>query len=201
LFTASNVRLKLLISRAYGVAEAQIEGGPRWIDTDAWDIEARADTRLEMTREQVRPCLQALLAERFQLTIHRETKQGAFISLAVAKSGSKLKEHGGPGASAVRASSGDGKVSITGVKATMARLAEYVAAQAGRPVVDNTGLRGNTISGWSGRWTMPIYRRLRYSPPSMNSLDLESMRNDCDRPRGKGFSESGLSAPPGTYVC
>lgn len=77
--TASNVSLKLLISRAYGVAEGQIEGSPRWIDTDTWDIAAKADTPLEMTREQLRPCLQALLAERFQLTIHRETKQGAFI--------------------------------------------------------------------------------------------------------------------------
>lgn len=60
----------------------------------------------------------------------------------VAKSGSKLKEHVGPGASAIGASSEAGKVSITGAKTTMARLAEYLAAQAGRPVVDNTGLKG-----------------------------------------------------------
>src|SRR5262245_25554668 len=100
-FTASNVSLKLLISRAYGVADAQVERGPRWIDTDTWDIAARADTPLEMSREQLRPCLQALLAERFLLKIHRETKQGAVFSLTVAKSGPKLKEHAGPGASGI----------------------------------------------------------------------------------------------------
>ena len=62
-FTATNVNLKQLISRAYGVPEAQIEGGPAWIDTQAFDVEAKADTPLELSREEMRPCLQALLAE------------------------------------------------------------------------------------------------------------------------------------------
>ena len=142
MFTASNVPLTVLISRAYGVAEAQIEGGPGWVHTDTWDIAARADTPLEMTREQLRPCLKALLAERFQLMIHRYTRQGDVFSLEVAKNGPKLKEHLGPGASGIGASSGSGKASITGVKMTMARLAEYLAGQASRPVLDNTGLKG-----------------------------------------------------------
>ncbi len=141
-FTASNVSLKLLISRAYGVAEAQIEAGPGRLDTDTWDIVAKADTPLEMTREQLRPCLQALLTERFRLAIHRETKQGAFLSLTVAKHGSKLKEHIGGGISGISASSGNGQVSITGQKTTMARLAEYLAGRVDRPVVDNTGING-----------------------------------------------------------
>lgn len=132
--------LKLLISRAYGVAEAQIEGGPRWVASDTWDISAKADTPLEMTREQLRPCLQALLAERFQLKIHRATRQGAILSLVAAKGGPKLKEHSGGGLSSISSSTGAGKGAITGLKTTMARLAEYLAGQAGRPVVDNTGL-------------------------------------------------------------
>jgi uncharacterized protein (TIGR03435 family) len=139
-FTASNVSLKLLVSRAYGVAETQIEGGPPWIGADAFDIAAKADTPLEMTREQLRPCLQALLAERFQLRIHRETRQGATLALVVAKSGPKLKEHTGAGATAISLSSGSGKATITGARTTMARLAEYLAGPAGRPVVDDTGL-------------------------------------------------------------
>jgi len=140
IFTASNASLRLLISRAYGVAETQIEQGPKWMDTDTWDISARADTPLEMTREQLRPCLQALLADRFHLSIHLETKQEAILSLVIAKNGPKLKEHVGSGAFAISASSGNGSVSITGVKATMSRLAEYLAGRAGRPVIDNTGL-------------------------------------------------------------
>jgi uncharacterized protein (TIGR03435 family) len=141
-FTTSNVTLKLLISRAYGVGEAQIEGGPRWIDTDTWDIDAKADTPLQMTREQVRPCLQALLAERFQLKIHRETKQGSLLSLVVSKNGAKVKENAGGGSPGIGASSDSRSVTITGTKATMARLAEYVAGQTGRPVVDYTELKG-----------------------------------------------------------
>lgn len=131
-FTASNVNLKLLIARAYGVAEAQIEGGPGWVGTDTWDIAAKADTSLEMTREQLRPCLLNLLAERFNLRIHRETKQGAILSLAMAKGGAKLKEHSGSGSPSIGASTGAGRAAITGVNTSVARLAEYLAGQAGR---------------------------------------------------------------------
>jgi uncharacterized protein (TIGR03435 family) len=141
-FTATNVSLKLLISRAFGVPESQIERGPGWIETEKYDIAARAATSLEMSREEVRPCLQALLAERFRLKFHRETKQCAVLSLGIAKNGPKLTEHSGEGASGISASSGSGKAVITGTKATMARLAEYLSGQAGRPVIDNTGLKG-----------------------------------------------------------
>ena len=142
-FTATNVTLKLLISRAYGVAEAQIEGGPGWIDTETYDIAAKADTPLEMSREEVRPCLQALLAERFRLTIHREPKLGAMFSLVgIAKNGPRFKEHSGPGQAGINVSSDSGMAAITGTKTTMTRLADYLSNQAGRPVIDNTGLKG-----------------------------------------------------------
>jgi uncharacterized protein (TIGR03435 family) len=141
-FTATNVTLKLLISRAYGVAEAQVEGGPGWIDSETFDISAKADTPLEMSREELRPCLQALLAERFQLIAHREPKQGAVFSLVIAKDGPRLKEHFGPGQAGISVSLDSGVAAITGTKTTMARLADYLSNQAGRPVIDNTGLKG-----------------------------------------------------------
>jgi uncharacterized protein (TIGR03435 family) len=141
-FTATNVSLKLLISRAYGVPEAQVNGGPGWIETEKYDVTAKADTPLEMTREEVRPCLQALLGERFQLAIHHQTKQGSVFSLVAAKSGPKLQPHEGPGGAGIAASSDSGKVTIMGTNTTMVRLAEYLSGQAGRPVLDNTGLKG-----------------------------------------------------------
>jgi uncharacterized protein (TIGR03435 family) len=131
-----------LISRAFGVAEAQIERGPSWLDAEKYDVAARAATPLEMSREEVRPCLQALLAERFRLKVHRETRQGSVFSLVVAKNGPKFAEHSGGGRSGIGASSDSGSVSITGTKATMARLAEYLSGQVGRPVADDTGLKG-----------------------------------------------------------
>ena len=141
-FTAENVSLKLLIARAFGVPEAQIQGGPSWIDSETWDIAAKANTPREMTREELRPCLQALLAGRFGLAVHHETRQGQVFSLVVAKNGPKLKEHDGEGSSGISASTEAGKIVISGARATMARLAEYLAGQAGRPVIDNTGLKG-----------------------------------------------------------
>ncbi len=142
MFTAVNVSLRLLISRAFGVAEFQVERGPGWVDSEKYDITAKADTPLEMSREELRPCLQALLVERFRLKYHRETKEGSVYSLVVGKNGSKLKEHSGAGRSAIGASSAAGKVEITGTKVTLARLAEYLSGQAGRPVVDNTRMTG-----------------------------------------------------------
>lgn len=142
LFKATNVSLRLLISRAYGLPEAQIEGGPGWMDSETYDINAKADTPLEMTREEARPSLQALLAERFRLRIHQESKQGAIYSLVVAKGGAKFKEHVGEGRSGISSSTGSGKAAIEGRKTTMARLVEYLSGQAGRLVVDNTGLHG-----------------------------------------------------------
>jgi uncharacterized protein (TIGR03435 family) len=141
-FTATNVTLKLLISRAFGVADAQIQGGPGWAGSDEYDVEARANTMIEMTREEARPALQAMLAVRFVLKFHRETKQGQIYSLTIAKGGPKLKEHTGEGRTGISASTGGGKVEIQGTNAPMARLAEYLSSQAGRPVVDHTGLTG-----------------------------------------------------------
>ena len=141
-FTAVNVTLKLLISRAYGVPEAQIEGGPGWVDFETYDIAAKANTPLEMSREEVRPCLQALLAERFQLAVHRQPKQGAVYSLVIAKGGPRLKDHSGPGAPGIGVSSGSGIAVITATRTTTARLAEYLGNQTDRPVIDTTGLKG-----------------------------------------------------------
>jgi uncharacterized protein (TIGR03435 family) len=124
------------------LADAQIEGGPGWIDAETYDIAAKADTPLEMSREEVRPCLQALLAERFQLAIHREPKQAAVFSLVLAKNGPRFKEHSGPGQAGISASSESGMAAISGTKITMTRLAEYLSNQAGRPVIDNTELKG-----------------------------------------------------------
>jgi len=140
-FVTVNASLKLLISRAYGVPEAQVEG-PRWIETDTWDISAKVDTAIAMERDEFMAPLQALLAERFQLKVRRTTKDGPILSLVVAKGGPKLTANTGEGSESMSSSSGDGKVSITGTKATMSRLAERIGQRAGRPVIDNTGLKG-----------------------------------------------------------
>src|ERR1700686_2396452 len=64
-FTATNVTLRGLITRAYQLQNNQVEGGPSWVSADAFDIEAKAEGN--PPPEQVRLMVQALLAERFKL--------------------------------------------------------------------------------------------------------------------------------------
>jgi uncharacterized protein (TIGR03435 family) len=77
------------IRLAYG-PDAAISGGPAWIDSEHYDIEAKAET--PQSQETLRgPMLRALLAERFQLQIHLETKQVPVYALTVSKGGPKLQ--------------------------------------------------------------------------------------------------------------
>jgi uncharacterized protein (TIGR03435 family) len=85
-----NYSLRLLILTAYGVQPFQISGGPDWINSQRYDIEAKADGS-PSGKQMTGPLLQALLADRFKLTLHRETKQLPVYELTVAKGGPKLK--------------------------------------------------------------------------------------------------------------
>ena len=82
------VTLKMLLKRAYDVSADQIVG-PDWLDTERYDIVAKLPTGTG--REQLPLMLQELLAERFQISLHRETKTLAVYSLTVAKNGPKLQ--------------------------------------------------------------------------------------------------------------
>ena len=72
-FTATNARLRMLVALAYNVRNFEISGGPGWLDTDGFDIEAKAsDPKLNL--DGLRPMLQSLLEDRFQLKVRRETQ-------------------------------------------------------------------------------------------------------------------------------
>ena len=87
------INLKSLLVNAYGVKDFQISG-PSWLDTERFEVQATMPP--ETTKEQLQIMLQNLLAERFKLTVHRETKDFQMYSLIVGKSGPKLKESGPP---------------------------------------------------------------------------------------------------------
>jgi uncharacterized protein (TIGR03435 family) len=89
-YVASGVTASLLIQQAFDIKEYQISGGPSWITTDRFDIVAKAETP-NLDRETLRLCLQSLLAERFNLKIHRESKELPIYNLVVGKTGHKLK--------------------------------------------------------------------------------------------------------------
>ena len=95
---ATNVTLKLLMGFAYDVRDHQITGGPNWLDSARFSIEARAPESevgadgLPRDDSRFRLMVQSLLADRFHLAVHRETKDESIYNLEIAKGGPKLKE-------------------------------------------------------------------------------------------------------------
>src|SRR5262249_42718165 len=73
-FTAKNVTVTQLLDTAYHVEDFLISGGPAWLHSERYDVVAKAPDA-SASADQVRLMLQALLAERFQLAVHRETKE------------------------------------------------------------------------------------------------------------------------------
>ena len=87
-YTFSTIR-DLMVD-AYGVKRYQVSGGPKWLDSEPFDIVAKVPGGA--TKEQVKVMLQNLLSERFKLTLHRETKELPMYALVVGAKGPKLKD-------------------------------------------------------------------------------------------------------------
>jgi uncharacterized protein (TIGR03435 family) len=136
--TMSNVTLKTVITTAYGVKDYQVSG-PAWINSERYDVIGKsAGPAAESELSQM---LQPLLAERFKLSLHRETKDLAVYVLTAGKSISKLRE-----------SSADTKTGTRGQGSnmvfqhySMTQLSEFLSRlrAVGRPVLDMTGLTGD----------------------------------------------------------
>jgi len=88
-FTYTNVTLKGLVQMAYKLKEFQVEG-PDWIDGAGYDLIATMPKGT--TEEQAEQMMQTLLADRFKLQFHRETKQMSVFALVVGRGGPKMKE-------------------------------------------------------------------------------------------------------------
>ena len=137
-FAARGYTLKLLIQRAYGVMGWNISGGPSWLDEERYDVSAKAAVVGDLKEQQLMPMLQALLSDRFQLRVHRESREISGYALIIARGGPKFK----PGADRDQ---DNFRLTETGVKAkgiTMANFARFVGGKLGLSMVDLTGLPG-----------------------------------------------------------
>jgi len=128
--------LKGLICSAYNVEDFQVSGGPKWVDDDRYDINAKAEGAANGAQLDV--MLQTLLADRFQLAVHHEQKIGPAFALVVAKSGMKIQPV--PGATGTNSNGGRGQLTVSGM--TMPRFAEILSRELKTPVVDLTGAPG-----------------------------------------------------------
>ncbi|HJZ99993.1 MAG TPA: M56 and DUF3738 domain-containing protein [Candidatus Solibacter sp.] len=155
---ANNVTLRTLIEMAYGVRSFQITGGPPWLASDHWVILAKPDHPEEsadsaaptsvsrkILADHLNERLRNLLAERFQLVVHSETKELPVYHLVVAKGGHKLEkptERGG-----ISRKFGQ----ITGKSAGMANFVVVLSWVLNRPVIDKTGLTDEYA--WDLKWS------------------------------------------------
>jgi uncharacterized protein (TIGR03435 family) len=145
--TMHNVPMRVMIVMAYQVRPDAVLGGPGWLDSDRFDIVAKAAQTTPP--DDLRRMLQTLLAERFRLVVHQEPKIVPAYALVVAKSGPKLQasesalltdQRCGPGEGAV------GQKHLVCRHITMAGLAAQLQEQSPRDfdvaVVDQTSLSG-----------------------------------------------------------
>jgi uncharacterized protein (TIGR03435 family) len=120
-----------------------VTGGPKWVDSDRFDIVAKLEDTGDRSRGKeaamrLTAASQALLAERFQLTFHRETRTVSGYALVTVKGGMKLKRAEGDGSSSIHTSRT--KMQASGY--SMERLADSLSTQLDGPVMDATGVEG-----------------------------------------------------------
>ena len=160
----TNVTLTNILLRAYDVKNYQVTG-PAWLSTERYDIVAKVPPGT--TKEQFNVMLQNLVAERFHLALHHETREFQGYELVAGKSGSKLKasEELGPGSAEPAAPpktdangfpqlDGPGLVMMEGVKGRavisyltaksqpLLALVDMLSREFRMPIVDKTGLTG-----------------------------------------------------------
>jgi uncharacterized protein (TIGR03435 family) len=140
---ADNITATSMIEQAFGVRAFQISGGPGWMTTDGFDVNATTGTTKDLDDIELQPYWESLLIGRFGMKYHRESKEMQVYSLTIAKSGAKLIEHRGGNGTSTHISNGKDRVSITSSGISMANFAALLGRRLDRMVIDKTGLSGN----------------------------------------------------------
>ena len=143
-FTVHNSTLGGVLGFAWGLNRNQIENEPAWLETDRFDIVAKADMAGAPNMAQQKIMLQKLLIDRLNLRFHREKKEGTVFALTVQTSGSKLtpnmSDPNGPAPAEMTQRPGHWHLTVTNVY--METFASGLQGIVDRPVIDRTGLSG-----------------------------------------------------------
>jgi uncharacterized protein (TIGR03435 family) len=162
-YVAKNATMVDLILTAYGVDADKVQGGPSWLERDRFDVIAKASATT--SPEALKLMLQALLADRFKLVVHTDTKSMPVFALTVGKGKPKLKEAASasdsgcvPRLDPPNPTPGTIPVIIATchnmtMEAFAPLLHQYAGGYLTNPVVDLTGLKGNWDFEfkWTGR--------------------------------------------------
>jgi uncharacterized protein (TIGR03435 family) len=199
-FKATNATLRSLILSSYRLFDFQVIGGPDWITTARFDIEAKADRAALPLREPdaISLMVQSLLEERFQLKTHTETRQLPVFTLVVAKNGTKLMPtvEGRPGPGGLSAGSSKSSTTAAGTEMsgsgmTISRLTNLLSGPAGRPINDKTNLSGTydlvlkfapvqTVTGGGDAGAESAWRSLFTALEEQLGLKLESAKGPVE---------------------
>jgi uncharacterized protein (TIGR03435 family) len=156
-FEAGGVNLMSLIAQAYDVRGFQIVGGTGWMNDDKYtivtkdeaknptgaELSAMNDTQRQQAQDRLMAKVRAMLADRFQLKTHRETKEMPVYDLTVAKGGVKMQvapEDGNNDVGLNSSRTNEAKTGVTAKRLPMEILTRFLSNQVGRTVVDRTGL-------------------------------------------------------------
>lgn len=139
--TFSDYSVEMLILWAYDIRSERLLGKPKGLDSARYDIVAAAPSGT-LVAGQLNRMMQSLLAERFRLVVHRETRELPFYALVVDKNGPKVhvEKPAGPVGQNPFAMTANGH--LTGTQVSAGMLAKVLADQMGRFVDDRTGLAG-----------------------------------------------------------
>jgi uncharacterized protein (TIGR03435 family) len=154
----TNVTLKRSIVGAYAVLPDQVLGGPDWIDVDRFQITGKADQPLG--EKGLMAMLQTLLADRFKLEMHRESRRAQTMVLEVAKGGPKLQLAG-----AAPYSWKNVHDHLEATKLTMSEFAEILSRNLNLPVIDRTGLNG--AFNFTLRWNPDVAEGLNHDDSAL----------------------------------
>jgi uncharacterized protein (TIGR03435 family) len=135
--TIDAVPLRDIVALAY---QTRIQGGPSWIDSERYDIEAKTENK-NATRDCIRSMLRTLLVDRFKLAFHTETRQVPLYTLVVAKNGPKVEEAKEDEQTWIATGPEPG-YHLTFRKWPIKGLAATIQGLLGKPVLDKTGLPG-----------------------------------------------------------
>lgn len=139
-YKAENVPVKLIISLMYKIPMRQILGGPEWLDSERYDIDAKAAHPENL--DDLHTMFQNLLADDFKLQFHKESKEGPVYALMVDKGGSKMKLNETEQDFKIPISP-TGPAKISGVRVPMGYFCWWLGQalqQEQRPVIDRTGM-------------------------------------------------------------
>jgi uncharacterized protein (TIGR03435 family) len=136
---ARNFTVEGLVTLAYNLHETQVIGGPDWMKTDHFDMDVLPDHEGLPSLEQARGIVRKLLADRFAMKFHYETKQLSVYVLSVAKTGPKLTKSASDPSSPPGMGGPPGRMMMR--NGSMEEFAQVMQGVLDRPVLDQTGLK------------------------------------------------------------